>query len=47
VNYAASSISEARAIEVFGEDVLFQMYAQPEAWPITMLLPHQHRDRPM
>lgn len=49
VNYAASPISEAtllRAIDVFGDDVLFQMYAQSESWPITMLLPHEHRDRP-
>jgi acyl-CoA synthetase (AMP-forming)/AMP-acid ligase II len=49
LNYAASPISEttlARAIDIFGDDVLFQMYAQSEAWPITMLLPHQHRDHP-
>jgi acyl-CoA synthetase (AMP-forming)/AMP-acid ligase II len=49
LNYAASPVSEttlAKAIKVFGEDVLFQMYAQSEAWPVTMLLPHQHRDRP-
>lgn len=48
LNYAASPISEttvARTVEVFGEDVLFQMYAQSEAWPITMLLPHQHEGR--
>jgi acyl-CoA synthetase (AMP-forming)/AMP-acid ligase II len=35
-----------RAIELLGEDVLHQWYAQSEAWPLTMLLPHQHRDRP-
>ncbi len=49
VNYAASPISEAtltRAVALFGDDVLYQMYAQSEAWPITMLLPHEHRDRP-
>ncbi len=49
VNYAAAPISEttvAKAVEVFGADVLFQMYAQSEAWPITMLLPHQHGERP-
>lgn len=49
MNYAASPISEAtlaRAVELFGDDVLYQMYAQSEAWPITMLLPHEHRDRP-
>jgi len=49
VNYAAAPISAATvtaAIEVFGPDVLYQMYAQSEAWPITMLLPHQHGDRP-
>ncbi|HUR74328.1 MAG TPA: AMP-binding protein, partial [Sporichthya sp.] len=49
VNYAASPISEAtllRAVELFGDDVMYQMYAQSEAWPITMLLPHEHRDRP-
>ena len=48
VHYAASPISETtllKAVDLFGEHVLFQMYAQSEAWPITMLLPHQHRDR--
>jgi acyl-CoA synthetase (AMP-forming)/AMP-acid ligase II len=48
LNYAAAPISGATvaaALEVFGP-VLYQMYAQSEAWPITMLLPHQHRDRP-
>jgi acyl-CoA synthetase (AMP-forming)/AMP-acid ligase II len=45
LNYAASPISEAtmtRAAELFGP-VLYQMYGQSEAVPITMLLPHQHR----
>ena len=45
LNYAASPISEttmARAGEVFG-DVLYQLYAQSEAFPITMLKPHEHR----
>jgi acyl-CoA synthetase (AMP-forming)/AMP-acid ligase II len=49
VNYAASPISEAtllRAVDLFGDDVMYQMYAQSEAWPITMLLPHEHRERP-
>jgi acyl-CoA synthetase (AMP-forming)/AMP-acid ligase II len=49
LNYAAPPTSEttlARAIEIFGNDVQCQMYAQSEAWPITMLLPHQHEDRP-
>jgi acyl-CoA synthetase (AMP-forming)/AMP-acid ligase II len=44
LNYAASPISEAtmsRAVELFGP-VLFQMYGQSEAVPITMLLAHQH-----
>jgi acyl-CoA synthetase (AMP-forming)/AMP-acid ligase II len=44
LNYAASPIAPetlARAVEVFGE-VLFQMYAQSEVVPATMLLPHQH-----
>jgi acyl-CoA synthetase (AMP-forming)/AMP-acid ligase II len=48
LNYAAAPISAATvntALDVFGP-VLYQMYAQSEAWPITMLLPHQHRDRP-
>jgi len=49
LSYAASPISERtmlRAIEVFGESVLHQWYGQSEAWPLTTLLPHQHRDRP-
>jgi acyl-CoA synthetase (AMP-forming)/AMP-acid ligase II len=49
VNYAASPISEAtlaRAVALFGDDVMYQMYAQSEAWPITMLLPHEHHERP-
>ena len=49
LSYAASPISERtmlRALDVFGEGVLHQWYAQSEAWPLTMLLPHQHRDRP-
>jgi acyl-CoA synthetase (AMP-forming)/AMP-acid ligase II len=44
LNYAASPISEAtmaRAVDLFGP-VLFQMYGQSEAVPITMLLAHQH-----
>ncbi|HWF56222.1 MAG TPA: AMP-binding protein [Solirubrobacteraceae bacterium] len=44
LNYAASPISETtmtRAVELFGP-VLFQMYGQSEAVPVTMLLPHQH-----
>jgi len=48
LNYAAAPISAATvaaALQTFGP-VLFQMYAQSEAWPITMLLPHQHLDRP-
>ena len=35
-----------RAVEVFGQHVLYQLYGQSEAVPITMLLPHEHRDRP-
>jgi acyl-CoA synthetase (AMP-forming)/AMP-acid ligase II len=49
LTYAAAPIAEPtmlRAIELLGEDVLHQWYAQSEAWPLTMLLPHQHRDRP-
>jgi acyl-CoA synthetase (AMP-forming)/AMP-acid ligase II len=49
LTYAAAPISEPtmlRAIELLGEDVLHQWYAQSEAWPLTMLLPHQHRDHP-
>jgi acyl-CoA synthetase (AMP-forming)/AMP-acid ligase II len=49
LTYAAAPISEQtmlRAIELLGEDVLHQWYAQSEAWPLTMLLPHQHRGRP-
>jgi len=45
LNYAASPISETtmtRALEVFGP-VLYQLYAQSEAVPATMLLPYQHR----
>jgi len=45
LNYAASPISEttiAAAIKVFGQHVLYQLYGQSEAVPITMLLPHQH-----
>jgi acyl-CoA synthetase (AMP-forming)/AMP-acid ligase II len=48
LNYAAAPISAATvsaALATFGP-VLYQMYAQSEAWPITMLLPHQHVDRP-
>ena len=48
LNYAASPISEttmARALEVFGE-VLYQLYAQSEAVPATMLQPHEHREHP-
>ncbi len=43
--YAGSPIAPSTlrsAIEVFGH-TLFQLYAQSEAMPITMLLPHQHR----
>jgi acyl-CoA synthetase (AMP-forming)/AMP-acid ligase II len=46
LNYAASPISEktmAGALDVFGDEVLYQMYGQSEAVPVTMLLPHQHR----
>jgi acyl-CoA synthetase (AMP-forming)/AMP-acid ligase II len=42
--YAGSPIAPdtlQAAIEVFGP-ALFQMYAQSEAMPISMLLPHQH-----
>jgi acyl-CoA synthetase (AMP-forming)/AMP-acid ligase II len=42
--YAGSPIAQdtlAAAIKVFGSS-LFQLYAQSEAMPITMLLPHQH-----
>jgi acyl-CoA synthetase (AMP-forming)/AMP-acid ligase II len=49
LSYAASPISERtmlRAMDVFGEDVLHQWYGQSEAWPLSTLLPHQHRDRP-
>jgi acyl-CoA synthetase (AMP-forming)/AMP-acid ligase II len=47
LNYAASPISETtmtNAVDLFGP-VLFQMYGQSEAVPITMLLAHQHRPR--
>jgi acyl-CoA synthetase (AMP-forming)/AMP-acid ligase II len=47
LNYAASPISEAtmtKAVDLFGP-VLYQLYAQSEAVPATMLLPHQHRPR--
>jgi acyl-CoA synthetase (AMP-forming)/AMP-acid ligase II len=47
LNYAASPISETtmtRAVDLFGP-VLFQMYGQSEAVPITMLLAHQHCPR--
>jgi acyl-CoA synthetase (AMP-forming)/AMP-acid ligase II len=49
LTYAAAPISEKtmhRAIELLGDDVLHQWYAQSEAWPLTMLLPHQHLERP-
>jgi acyl-CoA synthetase (AMP-forming)/AMP-acid ligase II len=49
LNYAASPISEttiARAIEVFGERVLYQLYGQSESVPVTMLQPHEHLERP-
>ncbi len=45
--YAGSPIAPETldaAIEVFGP-TLFQLYAQSEAMPITMLLPHQHAPR--
>ncbi len=48
LTYAAAPISERTmhaAIELLGDEVLHQWYAQSEAWPLTMLLPHQHRDR--
>jgi acyl-CoA synthetase (AMP-forming)/AMP-acid ligase II len=44
LNYAASPISETtatKAVDLLGP-VLFQMYGQSEAVPITMLLAHQH-----
>jgi acyl-CoA synthetase (AMP-forming)/AMP-acid ligase II len=44
LNYAASPISETtmtKGLETFGP-VLYQLYAQSEAVPATMLLPHQH-----
>ncbi len=47
LSYAGAPISQRtmdRAREVFGEDVLHQWYAQSEAWPVTMLLPHQHAE---
>ena len=47
LNYAASPINETtmtRAVDLFGP-VLFQMYGQSEAVPITMLLAHQHCPR--
>jgi acyl-CoA synthetase (AMP-forming)/AMP-acid ligase II len=46
LNYAASPISETtitKAVALFGEGVLHQMYGQSEAVPITMLLGHQHK----
>jgi acyl-CoA synthetase (AMP-forming)/AMP-acid ligase II len=49
LSYAAAPISSTtmlRALDVFGEGVLHQWYAQSEAWPLTTLLPHQHRARP-
>jgi acyl-CoA synthetase (AMP-forming)/AMP-acid ligase II len=49
LTYAAAPISEKtmhRAIELLGDDALHQWYAQSEAWPLTMLLPHQHLERP-
>jgi acyl-CoA synthetase (AMP-forming)/AMP-acid ligase II len=49
LTYAAAPISEKtmhRAVELLGDDVLHQWYAQSEAWPLTMLLPHQHLSRP-
>jgi acyl-CoA synthetase (AMP-forming)/AMP-acid ligase II len=49
LTYAAAPISEKtmqRAIELFGPGVLHQWYAQSEAWPLTMLLPHQHLAHP-
>ncbi len=49
LTYAAAPISEKtmhQAIELLGGGVLHQWYAQSEAWPLTMLLPHQHLDRP-
>ena len=49
LTYAAAPISPRtmhRAMDLFGPDVLYQWYAQSEAWPLTMLLPHQHLRRP-
>ncbi len=49
LTYAAAPISEKTmqlAIELFGPGVLHQWYAQSEAWPLTMLLPHQHLAHP-
>jgi acyl-CoA synthetase (AMP-forming)/AMP-acid ligase II len=49
LTYAAAPISEKtmhQAIELLGDDVLHQWYAQSEAWPVTMLLPHQHLAKP-
>ena len=46
VNYGASPISETtlvRALALFGDDVLYQLYGQSEAVPITMMQPHEHR----
>jgi acyl-CoA synthetase (AMP-forming)/AMP-acid ligase II len=43
--YAGSPIAREtmrRAIDVFGSTALHQLYAQSEALPATMLLPHQH-----
>lgn len=42
--YSGSPIARStleRAIQVFGP-VLYQLYAQSEAMPVSMLLPHQH-----
>jgi acyl-CoA synthetase (AMP-forming)/AMP-acid ligase II len=49
LTYAAAPISPRTmhtAMDLFGPDVLHQWYAQSEAWPLTMLLPHQHLRRP-
>jgi acyl-CoA synthetase (AMP-forming)/AMP-acid ligase II len=49
LTYAAAPISPRtmhRAMDLLGPDVLHQWYAQSEAWPLTMLLPHQHLRRP-
>ena len=46
--YAGSPIAIStlkEAIEVFGA-TLYQLYAQSEAMPMTMLLPHHHRMPP-